>query len=152
MEAGLNIQYVDHDFKIVRVRVFHRDRISEQYVFELDSREDVFMQSRILQNAFSTIFAILFRMPLRCPFCNAEEDDRVDAIDHSGKHLVLIMFDCPFAYRFSEEQMGSDDSLQARLNEWRKREGEAWLESLGPVIREREMRGIQRYEKSLQSN
>lgn len=74
----------------------------------------------------------------------------MSAIDHEGNHLVLVMFDCPFSYRFSEDQKEEDSVLQKRLNDWRKREGETWLETLGPVIREREMRGIERYQKSLQ--
>ncbi|MHB1868246.1 MAG: hypothetical protein ACYCPP_04805 [Nitrososphaerales archaeon] len=91
-------------------------------------------------------------MPLRCPFCNAKEDTRVNAVDHSGNHLVLVMFDCPFSYRFPEEQVVSDEYLQVWLNDWRAKEGEIWLESLGPIIREREMRGVERYRKSLEEN
>ncbi|HVB12171.1 MAG TPA: hypothetical protein VNE86_03490 [Nitrososphaerales archaeon] len=91
-------------------------------------------------------------MPLRCPFCNAKEDARVSAVDHFGKHLVLVMFDCPFSYRFPEDQMGSDESMQVWLNDWRAKEGDVWLESLGPIIREREMRGVERYRKSLEEN
>jgi hypothetical protein len=90
-------------------------------------------------------------MPLRCPFCNSNEDTRVSAVDHSGKRLMLVMFDCPFSYRFPEEQVGSDESLQVRLNDWKVKEGEAWLESLGPIIRERERRGIERYRKTLEN-
>ena len=86
-------------------------------------------------------------MTLHCPFCNAKEDSRVSAVDHLGKRLVLVMFDCPFSYKFPEEQVGSDESLQVWLNDWRVNEGETWLESLGPIIREREMRGIKRYRR-----
>jgi hypothetical protein len=88
-------------------------------------------------------------LPLRCPFCNSDEDERVNAVDHDGKRVVLIMFDCPFFYKFPEEQVGTDETLQAWLNEWRIKEGDRWLESLGPVIREREQRGIERYSRSI---
>ena len=88
-------------------------------------------------------------MPLRCPFCNAGEDERVSAVDRDGKRLVLVMFDCPFFYKFPEDQMGKDESLQTQLNEWRKREGDAWLETLRPIIKAREMRGIERYQNNI---
>ena len=91
-------------------------------------------------------------MPLHCPFCNTDEDERVKAVDRDGKKLVLVMFDCPFSYRFPEDEMRSDDILQKRLDEWRKKDGEAWLESLGPMIRTRELRGIERFQKSLQGS
>jgi hypothetical protein len=90
-------------------------------------------------------------MPLHCPFCSAGEDERVSAIDSEGKKLVLVMFDCPFSYRFPEDEMRSDDILQKRLDEWRKKDGDAWLESLGPIIRARELRGIERFQKALQA-
>ena len=109
---------------------------------------------RFAQNTFqlTIYFSDQLDMPLRCPFCNAEEDERVSAIDREGRRLVLVMFNCPFSYRFPEDQAGTDESLQVRLNEWRKLEGDAWLGTLGPIIRDREMRGIQRYQETLQSN
>ena len=48
--------------------------------------------------------------------------------------------------------MRSDESMQVWLNDWRAKEGDVWLESLGPIIREREMRGVERYRKSLEEN
>ena len=46
-----------------------------------------------------------------------------------GRRVVLVMFDCPFFYKFPEEQVGKDESLQVWLNDWRMNEGEMWLES-----------------------
>ena len=91
-------------------------------------------------------------LTLRCPFCNAEEDTRVDAVDHQGKPLVLVMFGCPFSFRFARDDMGPDEKLQLVLNDWRKNQGESWLRSLGPVIMDREMRGIKRFEESQKNN
>lgn len=104
------------------------------------------------QNIFQSIGLEEMGMTLHCPFCNAEECERVSAIDHEGKRLVLIMFDCPFSYRFAEEDLGNDEILQSKLEDWRRREGESWLESLGPVIRAREIRAAERFQKSLQRN
>ena len=109
---------------------------------------------RIAQNTFqlTIYFSEQLDMPLHCPFCNSKEDERVNAIDREGRRLVLVMFDCPFSYRFPEDQAGTDESLQVRLNEWRKLDGDAWLGTLGPIIRDREMRGIQRYQETLRSS
>ncbi len=109
---------------------------------------------QITQNAFQLMAYLPMpqNMPLRCPFCNAEEDERINAVDREGRRLVLVMFDCPFFYKFPEDQVGKDESLQTRLNEWRKKEGDAWLETLGSIIREREMRGIRRFQETLRSN
>lgn len=91
-------------------------------------------------------------LTLHCPFCNAEEDTRVEAVDHEGKSVVLVMFGCPFSYKFALDEMGSDADLQRLLNDWRKTHGDSWLRSLGPVIMEREMRGIKRFEESQKNN
>ena len=86
-------------------------------------------------------------MTLRCPFCNAEENARVDAEDQEGNPLVLVMFDCPFSFRFARDEMGPEDRLQHMLYDWRKTQGDSWLRSLGPVIMEREIRGIKKFEE-----
>ena len=90
-------------------------------------------------------------LTLRCPFCNAEEDSRVEAVDHSEKQIVLVMFDCPFSFKFELEQMGSDELMQKCLDDWRVKDGDSWLQSLGPVIRDREMQAMKRAD-SLKNN
>lgn len=107
---------------------------------------------RFVKNVFESIAEEKSRMTLYCPFCHANECERLSAFDRDGSRLVLVMFDCPFSYRFPEDKQGNDEELQLILDSWRKKEGQKWLESLGPVIRSREMRGIERYEKSIQRN
>ncbi len=87
-------------------------------------------------------------MTLRCPFCEAPEEERVKGIDEVGNRVVLLMFDCPFYFRMPETLMGSDDSIQAFLDEWRLQNGDEWLESVGPVMKTRELRNIERARKS----
>ncbi len=84
-------------------------------------------------------------MPLRCPFCHASESDRVDAIDSVGQRILLVMFDCPFYYRFPIEMIISEEVMQQHLQEWRLNAGDKWLESVGPVMKAREMRNIERF-------
>jgi hypothetical protein len=95
---------------------------------------------------------IPIHLALRCPFCNAEEEDRVSAVDHSGRKLFLIMFDCPFTFRFYEDEMVSDQVLQSRLYDWRTSKGDEWLEALGPLMKARELEGVERYKKSHSAN
>ncbi len=87
-------------------------------------------------------------MTLRCPFCEAPEEERVKGIDEVGNSVVLLMFDCPFYFRMPENLMGSDDSIQAFLDEWRLQSGDEWLESVGPVMKTRELRNVERTRKS----
>ena len=88
-------------------------------------------------------------MSLFCPFCHAPEGERLEARDEEGKNIVLLMFDCPFHFRFFHDQLGKDEEMQSILNQWRKENGEAWLESVGPFMKRREIKNIQRYESSL---
>ncbi len=116
-------------------------------------QEHVFMEKQDFRkdchNVFQSIRCGQKKLTLHCPFCNAVECERVSAVDHEGKRLVLIMFDCPFSHRFDEEELGSDEILQSKLDVWRRRDGDSWLESLGPLIRERELHGIERFQKTL---
>jgi hypothetical protein len=84
-------------------------------------------------------------MSLHCPFCHAPEDSRVDGSDDSGNHVVLLMFNCPFYFRMPAEVMDGDDSaIQCYLDDWKSREGDAWLDSIGPVMKNRELENIVR--------
>ncbi len=83
-----------------------------------------------------------------CPFCNAREDDRLSGIDEEGKPVVLMMFHCPFFIKVPEENYRSDEKIQAYLDSWRKREGEIWLDRVGPVLKRRELRNIERSKTS----
>jgi hypothetical protein len=84
-------------------------------------------------------------MPLYCPFCHAAESERVLATDEDGKEVVLLMFDCPFFMKLEASHLESDERAQHFLNQWRMKEGDRWLESIGPILRQREMRNIERY-------
>jgi hypothetical protein len=88
-------------------------------------------------------------MPLHCPFCNADEDGRIDAQDESGRNVVLVMFHCPFYFRFPAEELASEELAQSNLSIWKKSHGSEWLESLGPVLRDRERKNMQKYEQSV---
>jgi len=81
---------------------------------------------------------------LYCPFCRAEEDDRLNGVDEEGNNVVLLMFNCPFFLKLAQDAIGSDEAAQNFLDGWRKREGDAWLDSLGPVLKRRELRNIER--------
>jgi hypothetical protein len=83
-------------------------------------------------------------MSLHCPFCKAPEDERIEGTDETGKRVLLVMFDCPFHFRFSLDLVGTDNSMQSYLNEWKLREGDAWLESVGPVMKNRELKNVER--------
>jgi hypothetical protein len=85
-----------------------------------------------------------FAMSLHCPFCHAMEDGRVEASDGEGNPILLVMFSCPFNYKFVKDELGSDDSMQKVLDSWRATNGEDWLESLGPVMKARELKNIER--------
>ena len=86
-------------------------------------------------------------MALRCPFCEASGDERVSGIDEFGEAVVLLMFDCPFFFKMPQNLMNNDDSaIQNYLNDWRQKNGEAWLETIGPVLRNKELRNIERKE------
>jgi len=81
---------------------------------------------------------------LRCPFCNAEEDERLEGVDEDGRNVILLMFNCPFFLKVPRESFGTDAQVQDYLNGWRKEEGELWLESVGPVLKRRELKNIER--------
>jgi len=84
-------------------------------------------------------------MSLRCPFCAAPEAERVSGIDGSGSEVVLLMFDCPFFIRIPQEVGAKNDQkIQAYLDEWRAKNGDEWLESIGPFLKNRELRGMER--------
>jgi hypothetical protein len=83
-----------------------------------------------------------FQLTIKCPFCNASEDERISGVDENGKKVMLLLFDCPFFYRLPIELLASDDSIQNYLNEWRTREGDSWLESIGPILKVRELKNI----------
>jgi len=58
--------------------------------------------------------------------------------------MVLLMFDCPFFFHLPIELLGKDNAIQAHLDEWRRTEGEDWLETLGPMMKNRELKNMQR--------
>ncbi len=84
-------------------------------------------------------------MSIRCPFCGAPENARVDATDAEGEKILLVMFDCPFYYRFRSDQIGSGEAMQRHLEQWRLEAGDNWLESIGPVMKAREIRNMERF-------
>jgi hypothetical protein len=84
-------------------------------------------------------------LPLYCPFCHVRETERVSAIDENEKQVVLVMFDCPFSMKLDVSEIESDVKAQQFLNEWREKEGDRWLDSIGPILREREEKNIARY-------
>jgi hypothetical protein len=84
---------------------------------------------------------------LYCPFCNAQEDGRVDATDSEGNKILLVMFNCPFSYKFNEGEVGDDEKMQKSLEKWKIEHGEEWLESVGPIMKERELRNMERASK-----
>jgi hypothetical protein len=91
-------------------------------------------------------------MPLHCPFCHAVEDGRIEAQDESGNNVILVMFGCPFFYRFPMNELSdsaSESIAQRNLDNWKKSKGAKWLESLGPVLREREQKNMLKYEQIL---
>jgi hypothetical protein len=69
-------------------------------------------------------------------------------MDEEGMPVVLVLFDCPFYFAFPKSLLGSTESMQTFLNSWRSEEGEAWLESVGPVMKQRELRNIERFKSS----
>jgi hypothetical protein len=88
---------------------------------------------------------------LHCPFCFAPEDERVEATNEDGDSVLLVMFDCPFYYQFSTGEIASDDKMQKLLDDWRTSNGEAWLESVGPIMKARELRNIERHTATLKN-
>ncbi len=48
--------------------------------------------------------------------------------------------------------MVSDQVLQSRLYDWRTSKGDAWLEALGPLMKARELEGVERSKKSLSTS
>jgi len=83
-------------------------------------------------------------LTLRCPFCGAEEDERVEGVDESGNEVTLLMFHCPFFFKLSRDFAGEDNTIQDFLNHWRLENGNEWLESLGPVMKNRELKNMQK--------
>jgi hypothetical protein len=88
-------------------------------------------------------------LSLHCPFCHAPEDERLEAKDEEGKDIILLMFDCPFHFRFFHDQVGGDKVMQQILDDWRNENGEAWLESLGPIMKKREIQNIERFNSAV---
>ena len=88
-------------------------------------------------------------MPLYCPFCHAPESERVSAMEGGGKEIILLMFDCPFFFKINPEELASEARAQEFLNQWREKDGDKWLEGIGPILRDREMKNIQRSNVSL---
>jgi hypothetical protein len=86
-------------------------------------------------------------LSLRCPFCNAAEDKRVEGVDESGNQVTLLMFDCPFFFRLPKNLLDTDEIVQAYLDRWRAENGNDWLDSLGPVMKSRELKNIERSKK-----
>ncbi len=92
-------------------------------------------------------------MALYCPFCHAKEDARLSARDEEeGEDVLLVMFNCPFHFRFYSDQLGSEEEMQSLLELWRKEEGNAWLDNVGPVMKQRELQNIQRYLSTIQDS
>lgn len=88
---------------------------------------------------------------MHCPFCNAQEDERVEAVDNIGNKVLLVMFDCPFHFQFREKEVATDAKMQEVLSIWHKEKGEDWLESVGPIMKAREMRNIERSKSNKKS-
>jgi len=86
-----------------------------------------------------------------CPFCNAAEDERITGTDEDGKAVVLMIFDCPFFFKIPPETFDTDEKIQNYLNGWRKREGDSWLNSVGPTLKRRQLRNIER-SRSISAN
>ena len=69
----------------------------------------------------------------------------------SGNNFVLIMFDSPFHSSFLKNRL-------VLMNRFRPgwmvggREGGGWLESLGPIIRAREISAMERCKRSFENN
>jgi len=92
------------------------------------------------------------RLPLQCPFCRAPEDERVQGVDELGNHVILLMFDCPFFFQIPQElALGDDSSIQLYLDDWKQENGNAWLDSLGPTMKERELNNMERNRKASSS-
>jgi hypothetical protein len=87
-------------------------------------------------------------MTVHCPFCHAKETGRVPATDENQKQVVLVMFDCPFYMRMDSSLIETDEKAQQFLDNWRKTEGEKWLQNVGPILREREIKNMARYSAS----
>ncbi|MHB8567805.1 MAG: hypothetical protein ACYC9U_12000 [Nitrososphaerales archaeon] len=82
-------------------------------------------------------------MTLYCPFCGAREDARVEGQDEVGEKVLLVMFDCPFYFRFYARDIGADNGMQVKLTNWRKENGDQWLDSVGEDMKNRELRNIE---------
>ncbi len=54
------------------------------------------------------------------------------------------MFDCPFFYKLPIGLATSDNLVQEYLNEWRIKEGDSWLDTIGPILKAREIRNMER--------
>lgn len=67
--------------------------------------------------------------------------------DELGYPVVLLMFDCPFFYRMPASMVTSDEDIQIYLDKWRKTNGDDWLERVGPAMKLRELKNIERRSK-----
>jgi len=55
------------------------------------------------------------------------------------------MFDCPFSLKMPKDIMTEEDAeIQKYLEDWRRKNGDAWLESIGPILKNRELRNIEK--------
>jgi hypothetical protein len=90
---------------------------------------------------------------LHCPFCHASEDGRIEAQDEYGANIILVMFKCPFFYRLPAEELIEngilhEENAQGILDEWKETSGEQWLQSIGPILQDRERKNMEGHRNS----
>ncbi len=67
-----------------------------------------------------------------------------------GRPSFFLMFDCPFSLKMPQNLMSEEDTgIQKYLDDWRLKNGDAWLESIGPILKNRELRNIGKNVKRL---
>ena len=88
-------------------------------------------------------------LALYCPFCHAEEENRLEAVDGQGNKILLVMFNCPFFHHFKVSEKSSDDLMQKLLNLCCASEGQNWLDKIGPVMKAREIKNMKRHRIAL---
>ncbi len=58
------------------------------------------------------------------------------------------MFDCPFSLKITQKLiLENDDLLQKYLDDWQQKNGVAWLDSIGPILKNRELGNMDRKAK-----
>jgi hypothetical protein len=65
-----------------------------------------------------------------------------------GDPVVLLMFNCTYSFQMPASLMGDEISVQAFLDNWRVSSGDEWLESLGPVMKLRELKNMEKGSKN----